>query len=101
MECPKCAAGVREVDTFCKRCHNTLRVKCPACGNVQRHPGKCDKCGIDLVKFATMLIADKRIAADRDHDRIERRSGLLKNVLLIPINGGLSLLRYFFGAHDV
>lgn len=100
MDCPKCGQATRDVDTFCKRCHATLWHKCPACGNRQRQGGKCEKCGIDFLKYAFMLVAEKRVAADQDHDRIERRSNLLKNVLFAPVTGGISLFRYFFVSRE-
>jgi hypothetical protein len=95
MECPKCGQTVRDVATFCTRCHMTLRFKCPSCQNEQRHGGKCDKCGVDFMKFAAALMDQKRSKTDAEHERLESRSSLLKNLLLIPITGGLSLFNLF------
>jgi hypothetical protein len=95
MECPKCGQTVRDVATFCTRCHNTLRFKCPACTNEQKHGGKCDKCGVDFLKYATVLITKSRAEVDDERDRLDRRSSLLKNLIWIPITGGMSLIRHF------
>jgi len=91
---------VRDVATFCTRCHATLRYKCPACRSEQRHGGKCDKCGVDFLKYQTALMAQKRAQSDQEHDRLERRSSLLKNLLWIPLTGGISLVRYFLKSRE-
>jgi hypothetical protein len=95
MECPKCGQSVRDVATFCTRCHATLRFKCPACRNEQRHGGKCDKCGVDFLKYQGILLAQERVQHDEEHERLERRSSLLKNLIWLPITGGISFIRYF------
>jgi zinc ribbon protein len=100
MECPKCGQSVRDIATFCTRCHMTLRFKCPACQNEQRHGGSCDKCGVDFMKFASALMAQTRSKHDAEHDRLEGRSNLLKNVLMIPLTGGFSLLRLLRGSKE-
>ena len=100
MQCPKCKTEVRDVATFCTKCHNTLRFKCPSCKNEQRHGGTCDKCGVDFLKFASVLISQTRAELDSEHDRLERRSGLLKHLLFIPITGGVTLLRHLLVSND-
>ncbi len=95
MDCPKCGQTVRDVATFCTRCHATLRFKCPNCKNEQRHGGKCEKCGVDFMKFATVFLERGKSEHDAEHDRLQRRTGLIKSLLLIPFNGGVSLVRYF------
>lgn len=100
MQCPKCRTEVRDVATFCTRCHATLRFKCPSCSNEQRHGGTCDKCGIDFAKFATILIGQSRAELDSEHERLERRSGLLKNLLFVPVTGGISLVRHLLVSKD-
>lgn len=100
MECPKCGQTVRDVATFCTRCHATLRYKCPACRNEQRHGGKCDKCGVDFLRYQAALMTQKRAEADQEHDRLERRSNLLKNLLWVPLTGGISLIRYFLKSRE-
>jgi hypothetical protein len=100
MECPKCGQTVRDVATFCTRCHMTLRFKCPACQNEQRHGGTCDKCGVDFLKYGAALIAQSRAKTDAEHDRLEGRSNLLKNLLFIPLTGGISLVRQLLVTKD-
>ncbi|MGB8540940.1 MAG: zinc ribbon domain-containing protein [Candidatus Acidiferrales bacterium] len=96
IQCPKCGADAREVARFCPRCHATLRFECPACKHQQRKGGSCEKCGVNFVKYITAVVAAKKIEADQVHDRIERRTGIIKQVFLLPITGGLSLFKYFF-----
>jgi hypothetical protein len=96
IKCPKCATDAREVARFCPRCHATLRFECPACKHEQRKGGSCEKCGVDFAKYITAVVAAKKIEADQVHDRIERRTGIIKQVFLLPVTGGLSLFKYFF-----
>jgi hypothetical protein len=93
MECPKCGSPVRDVARFCQRCHATLRYECPACHHAQRHGGSCDKCGVDFLKYLSAVVAGKKIEADAEHERLERRSMLMRNVLYIPFTLGIPLLR--------
>jgi hypothetical protein len=95
IKCPKCGADAREIARFCPRCHATLRYECPACKHEQRKGGSCEKCGVDFVKYIGAVVAGKKIEADQIHDRIERRTGIIKQVLLLPITGGFSLIKYF------
>src|SRR5271154_4051720 len=60
IPCPKWGAGVREVARFCQRCHMTMRFECPSCGNKQRTGVKCEKCGINFVKYIGAVVAAKR-----------------------------------------
>jgi len=95
-KCPKCGTDARDIARFCPRCHATLRFECPSCGNRQRAGGKCEKCGIDFIKYIGAVVAGKKAEADAIHDRLESRSSFLKAVLLLPFNGGVSLIRHFF-----
>jgi hypothetical protein len=97
IKCPKCASDAREVARFCPRCHATLRFECPACKHEQRKGGACEKCGVDFVKYIGAVVAGKKAEADQVHDRIEQRTNMMKHVLWLPVTGGLSLFRYFFG----
>lgn len=99
-KCPKCGTDARDVARFCPRCHTTLRFECPSCGNRQRAAGKCEKCGIDFIKYIGAVLAAKKAEADAIHERLESRSNFLKAFLLLPFNGGVSLLRYFFLKRD-
>ncbi len=96
MKCPKCGAEARDIARFCPRCHNTLRYECPSCKHEQRQGGKCEKCGVDFLKFITAVVAGKKAEADAIHDKIEQRSNLMKNVLLTPFNMGIPLIRSLF-----
>jgi zinc-ribbon domain len=95
IKCPKCGADAREIARFCPRCHATLRYECPACKHEQRKGGSCEKCGVDFVKYIGAVVAGKKIEADQIHERIERRTGIIKQVFLLPITGGFSLIKYF------
>jgi hypothetical protein len=92
VKCPKCGADAREVARFCQRCHMTLRYTCPACKNEQRKGGSCEKCGVDFLKYIVAVVDAKKDTRDLAQERLERRSSLVKNVLAIPLTGGLSLL---------
>lgn len=99
-KCPKCGTEARDVARFCPRCHTTLRFECPSCGNRQRAAGKCEKCGIDFIKYIGAVVAAKKAESDVVHERLENRSNFLKAFLLMPFNGGLSLIRFFFLKSD-
>jgi hypothetical protein len=92
VKCPKCGVDAREVARFCQRCHMTLRFTCPACKHEQRKGGSCEKCGVDFLKYITAVVDAKKDNRDAAHDRLERRSSFVKNILFIPLTGGLSLL---------
>ncbi|HXN72169.1 MAG TPA: zinc ribbon domain-containing protein [Candidatus Acidoferrales bacterium] len=95
IKCPKCGSDVREIARFCQRCHATLRYECPACKHEQRKGGSCEKCGVDFIKYISSVVAAKRIEADQVHDRIDRRTVIIKQVFLLPITGGISLIKHF------
>jgi len=96
MNCPKCGSEERDVARFCRRCHATLRYQCPSCRHEQRQGGICENCGIDFLKYVTAVVAEKHAETDVINDRLEQRSTLLKNILWVPLTGGISLLRHFF-----
>jgi hypothetical protein len=100
VKCPKCGTAVREVARFCQRCHNTMRFECPACHHQQRTGGKCEKCGVDFIKYVGAVVVAKQAEADAIHDRLEQRSSLLKNLLFIPLTGGFSLIRQLLVGRD-
>lgn len=89
---------MREVARFCQRCHATLRYVCPACKHEQRQGGKCEKCGVDFLKFIVAVMTSKKDESELVHEQLQRRSSLLKNLLLIPFNMGIPLIRDLFGA---
>ncbi len=100
MECPKCRQENSDEANFCTRCHATLCFKCPACGNGQRHGGRCEKCGVDFLKYAAMAVLAERTAADQKRSRVQHLSSLLRSILFAPITGGMSLVRYFLLSRD-
>ena len=71
----------------------TLLYKCPSCGSAQRHGGKCDKCGVDFAKYAAMLISQEQARVDRQHEKRRGTSETWKQLLLLPLTGGFSLVR--------
>ena len=97
IQCPKCKGEARDIARFCPRCHATLRFQCPSCSHEQRQGGKCEECGVDFLKYLSAVVAAKQAEADVIHDRIQQRSELIKNILWVPITGGLSLMRQLFG----
>src|SRR5208282_2681830 len=81
IPCPKCGAAVREVARFCQRCHMTMRFECPSCGNKQRTGVKCEKCGINFVKYIGAVVAAKQVEEDTIEAKLGRRSAFLKNLV--------------------
>jgi hypothetical protein len=93
MQCPKCKTEAADAARFCRRCHATLRFQCPACHHEQRQGGTCEKCGVDFLKYLTAIVASRRAEADAAHEKSEGRSALLKNLVLLPFNMGIPLIR--------
>jgi zinc ribbon protein len=100
MKCPKCGTDVREVTRFCQRCHHTMRYECPSCHNQQRTGGKCEKCGIDFLKYIGAVVTQKQAEADAIHDRLEQRTTLMKNILWLPFTLGYPIIRDYFIKRD-
>jgi hypothetical protein len=100
MRCTKCGTEVPESARFCTRCHATLRFECPACHHLQRQGGSCDECGVDFMKYLSSVIAIKKVEAEHQHARNERRSWFVKQILYFPITGGLHLLKDLFRRKD-
>ena len=97
MRCPKCRYENSEEAQFCTHCHAPLRFVCPACRHVQDHGGKCDQCGVDFAKYAAMLVFQAREGAQQKRRYARDRAALAKQILLFPLTGGLSLVKYFLG----
>jgi hypothetical protein len=93
MTCPKCGSEARDIARFCPRCHATLRFQCPSCSHEQRQGGKCEKCGVDFMKYIGAIMSAKKAEADIEHERLEERSTLMKNILLTPFTMGIPLIR--------
>jgi len=94
MECPKCRQQNPETVQFCRRCHTPLRYVCPACRHVQPAGGKCEQCGVDFAKYAVMLQFQAQAQAEQAHRRLRTRTSILKHIVLLPVTGGLSLLKF-------
>ena len=94
MECPKCRHPNPETAQYCLRCHTPVRYVCPACQHLQRVGGKCEKCGVDFVKYAVMLQFQMQSQAQQKRQRSKTRTSIVKQILLLPITGGLSFLRF-------
>jgi hypothetical protein len=97
MQCAKCKTENPETATFCIRCHAPLKYTCPACKHVQLEGGKCEKCGVDFAKFAAMLVFQARDTAQAERSKANERTAIWKQIILLPITGGLSLIKYFVG----
>jgi len=97
MQCPKCKTENPDTFTFCVRCHTPLKYTCPSCQHVQLQGGKCEKCGVDFAKYAAMLIFQAKTAAQAERAKNKGRAAILRQILLFPITGGLSLIKYFVG----
>ena len=94
MECPKCRHLNPETAQFCLRCHTPLRYVCPACKHVQQAGGKCEQCGVDFAKYAMMLQFQMQSQVQQNRQRSKARTSIIKQILLLPITGGLSLLGF-------
>lgn len=95
MKCSKCGQDNSDALQFCTRCHATLRFVCPSCKHLQFQGGKCEKCGVDFAKYAVMIQAKAKDDLERDAAQERERMSLARSLILFPINGGLSILRYF------
>ena len=95
MECPKCKTVNGDAETFCRRCHATVLFRCPSCAATQRHGGKCGKCGIDFAKYAFMLMAQEKTRITSEREKAVEKAAIWKQIILLPITGGYSLIRFF------
>jgi hypothetical protein len=50
---------------------------------------------VDFAKYLAMLQFQMKSKADEERARLKNRSAIFKQILLLPITGGLSLLKYF------
>ncbi len=97
MQCPKCKTENPETLTFCVRCHTPLKYTCPSCKHVQLKGGTCEKCGVDFAKYGAMLVFQAKDSAQAQRAKAETRAGIWKQIVLLPITGGLSLIKYLIG----
>jgi hypothetical protein len=73
----------------------TLRFVCPTCRHIQSHGGTCDECGLDFMKYAMTLQLEMKSKADRERAKLRSRSAVVKQIFLLPITDGFSLLKFF------
>lgn len=97
MRCPKCSDENLETAQFCRRCHAPLRYVCPACKHVQLQGGKCEKCGVDFGKYAAMLAFKAQQDSARAREQTRARTGIVKQIILLPISGGYHFVKYLLG----
>ncbi|MBI4460476.1 MAG: zinc ribbon domain-containing protein [Acidobacteria bacterium] len=95
LPCSKCGHNNPETFQFCVRCHTPLRYTCPSCKHVQEHGGQCDQCGLDFMKYGMTLMFQAQAQARQERERTLKRSGIIKQIILAPLTGGLSLLWFF------
>jgi uncharacterized membrane protein YvbJ len=70
---------------------------CPACKHVQAHGGQCEQCGVNFAKYSAMLVFAAQQTASRQRQRTRARASIVKQIILLPITGGISLARYLLG----
>lgn len=51
---------------------------------------------MDFAKYVGVLMFQAKTESDKQSERLRQRSGMFKQILLLPITGGLSLLKYLF-----
>jgi double zinc ribbon protein len=94
MNCLKCGGDNPEKVQFCLRCHAPLRYTCPACHHAQDHGGQCEQCGVDFAKYGAMLVFHAQEKAQLEREKSRQRGSLFKQILLLPITGGLSIVSF-------
>ena len=94
MQCPKCREENPQTAQFCRKCHTPLRYSCPNCKHVQTHGGTCEQCGLDFAKYATVLQFQVKAQAKQERERGKARNEWIKQILLLPITGGFSLIKF-------
>jgi hypothetical protein len=52
---------------------------------------------VDFAKYAAMLVFQAKDAAQTERAKSQGRAAIVKQILLLPITGGLSLIKYFVG----
>jgi uncharacterized membrane protein YvbJ len=74
-----------------------LSYTCPACKHVQAHGGQCEQCGVDFAKYSALLVFTAQETASRKRQRTRARTSIVRQIILLPITGGISLVRYLLG----
>jgi hypothetical protein len=70
---------------------------CPACKHVQARGGQCEQCGVDFAKYSAMLLFAAQETANRERERTRARTSIVRQIILLPITGGISLVKYLLG----
>ena len=91
-QCAKCKTENSDTVTYCVRCHTPLKYTCPTCKNIQLQGGKCEKCGLDFAKYATMLVFQSQATTQAERTKAKDSGTMWKRILLIPLDGGISLI---------
>jgi hypothetical protein len=52
---------------------------------------------VDFAKYAAMLVFRAKDTVQAQRAKVKGRSAIIKQILLLPITGGLSLIKYFAG----
>ena len=52
---------------------------------------------MDFSKYAAMLVFQAKDIAQSGREKSKDRTAIIKQVLLLPITGGYSLMKYFLG----
>jgi uncharacterized membrane protein YvbJ len=97
VQCPKCRQENPEHARFCVRCHTPLSYACPACKHVQAQGGQCEQCGVDFAKYSALLVFTAQQIANRERERTRARTSIVRQIILLPITGGISLVKYLLG----
>jgi uncharacterized membrane protein YvbJ len=74
-----------------------LSYTCPACKHVQAHGGQCEQCGVDFAKYSALLVFTAQETARRARERTRARTSIVRQIILLPITGGISLVKYLLG----
>jgi uncharacterized membrane protein YvbJ len=74
-----------------------LSYTCPACKHVQAHGGQCEQCGVDFAKYSALLVFTAQETASQARERTRARTSIVRQIILLPITGGISLVKYLLG----
>jgi hypothetical protein len=94
MNCSKCYTENPPEARFCTRCHMTLKFVCPTCQHTQDHGGACDQCGLDFLKYAMVLEFQAQNERRKERSKNKDRAAWARQALLIPLTGGMSLIKF-------
>jgi hypothetical protein len=58
------------------------------------HGGACDQCGVDFLKYVMAVGSQMECKLRERRERTRARSAVLRQILLLPLTGGYSLIKY-------